>query len=470
MQAWTEYSRRAAIDHQTKRTALSAGPRSAVERGLFFADQNRQGKKLDDALKNVQEAETVLKNSLPPGAFSPETLKTLYMKAEVLAAQERHGEALAALDAYDLYAGDEERASADKLRNQLLFTVNNYMGTVKPKLATAWAEGNYSEVGRLAAQALKMKGDDPDILYYAGVYSIARRLPADGREFLTRYLDVSNTLDSKPEDRAKVIRLLPTLGATAPASEGTPNWLSGWKVPPGAFYCPISLAFQPGIDRIEGSNKLRVAFEWDGEKLKSVTPTIEGGGAVLNEKRIAFAYDDKVPQVAWASDTDGAKPGADAATMLLNHPQLDPIAIQRVTGKNVALGIAFNKFFNPFVFEKVYYFRLTYDDQGRVASARELSGPKGAPGEQNLEFEWNGTQLTAIRGYLGKTKNYERTMQYAAGRLVSEEIQGAGKASRIKYTYTGNRLVTAESTNDMTLDNRSRKIAFRSGSPSTLVK
>jgi len=76
----------------------------------------------------------------------------------------------------------------------------------------------------------------------------------------------------------------------------------------------------------------------------------------------------------------------------------------------------------------------------------------------------------AIRGYLGKTKNYERTMQYAAGRLASEEIQGAGKSSRIRYTYAGNRLASAESTNDTTLDNRSRKIAFRSGSPSTLVK
>jgi len=61
-------------------------------------------------------------------------------------------------------------------------------------------------------------------------------------------------------------------------------------------------------------------------------------------------------------------------------------------------------------------------------------------------------------------------MQYQAGRLISEEIQGQGKASRIRYTYTGNRLVSAESTNDATSDNRSRKIAFRSGSPSTLVK
>jgi len=31
-----------------------------------------------------------------------------------------------------------------------------------------------------------------------------------------------------------------------------------------------------------------MAFEWAGKKLKSVTPAIEGGGAVLKEKRIGF--------------------------------------------------------------------------------------------------------------------------------------------------------------------------------------
>ena len=122
MQAWTEYSRRAAMEQQSQRTALGAGPRSTVERNLFFADQNRQAKKLDDASRTCRRPKTVLKKHCPPGAFSPESLKMLYMKAELLTAQERHAEALAALDAYDLLAVDEERAAADKLRNQLLFT------------------------------------------------------------------------------------------------------------------------------------------------------------------------------------------------------------------------------------------------------------------------------------------------------------------------------------------------------------
>jgi len=79
-------------------------------------------------------------------------------------------------------------------------------------------------------------------------------------------------------------------------------------------------------------------------------------------------------------------------------------------------------------------------------------------------------QLTAIHGYLGKTANYVRSLQYQDGRLVSEEIQGQGKPSHIKYNYAGDRLMTAEAAVDPTLDNRSRKVAFVGNSPSTLVK
>ena len=87
-----------------------------------------------------------------------------------------------------------------------------------------------------------------------------------------------------------------------------------------------------------------------------------------------------------------------------------------------------------------------------------------------LEFEWSGTQLNAIRGYQAKVKNYERTMQYQDGRLVGEDIQGPVKPHDIKYTYNGNRLVSAEATNDPTPDNRSRKVTFLGNSPSTQVK
>jgi hypothetical protein len=220
-------------------------------------------------------------------------------------------------------------------------------------------------------------------------------------------------------------------------------------------------------------------FDWDGERLKSVTPTFEKEEHATGEKRIRFGYEDRVPQVVWVSDGDEARPAAPAnpdeayksATVLLpNNPLVDPLAIQRINGKNLTLVVAGNRFFNPFVWEKLYYFRLTYDDRGRVSHAQQVTGPGGAPGEQALDFEWNGMQLTSIRGYVGKTRNYERTMQYQDGLLVSEEIQVQGKPSRIKYSYAANRLVSAEAATDATLDNRNRKVTFLANSASTLVK
>ena len=181
----------------------------------------------------------------------------------------------------------------------------------------------------------------------------------------------------------------------------------------------------------------------------------------------------------WASDGDEARGAVPAdpdeaykraSTLLLNNPYVDPVALQRLTGRGVALGIAGNRYFSPFGWEKVYYFRLTYDESGRVSRAQELSGPKGTPGDLTLEFDWSGMQLNAIRGFQAKAKTYERTMQYQDGRLVAEEVQGPGKGARVKYIYNGNRLVSAESTNDPSLDNRSRKVAFVTNSPSTLVK
>jgi hypothetical protein len=479
MQAWTEYSRRNAMDLQSKRAKLGAGPQSTVDRALYFADQNKREKKLDDALKSVQDAETTLRTSQPAGSISNATLKVWYAEADILAAEGRISEALAALDRYDLHAVDEERVPAEALRNQLLFNLNASKKNVKTKLQAAWSEGNFGSAYQLAAEGLRMDAEDDDLLYYAGMAALIERAPKASHDRLTHYLEASDTLDANAEQRALVSRLLPSIVTSSGTGGGDPNWLSGEKLPKGAFYSPVSLAFQPRIDHIDGSNKFHVAFEWDGERLKSIKPTFENAAHATGEKTISFGYEDHVPQVVWATDGDEARPPVPAdpdeaykrsTVLVLNNPFVDPVAVQRVTGKNLALAIAGNRFFNPFVWEKLHYFRIAYDDSGRVSRAQELSGPTGAPAEQVLEFEWSGMQLTAIRGYLGKTKNYERTMQYEDGRLVSEEIQGQGKPSHIKYNYAADRLVSAEAATDPTLDNRNRKVTFLGNSPSTLVK
>jgi len=479
MQAWTEYSRRNAMEMQTKRTRLSAGSQSAVERDLYFADQNKLARKLDDALKNVQDAEAVLRVSLPASSVCDMTLKVWYAEAGILAAEERVAEALAALDTYDLHAVDEERAPAEALRNRLLFNLNTALNNLKTKIPAAWTEGNFNLARQLAAEGLKMSADDADLLYCAGMAALIGRDSKQGRELLTHYLEVSDTLDANPEQRALASRLLRSSASPSGAAAGDPNWLSGEKLPKGVFYSPISLAFQPRIDHIDAANKFHLTFDWNGERLQSITPSFENAAHATGEKKISFGYEGRVPQVVWAGDGDEARPAPSAdpdeaykraSVLPLNSPLTDPVAIQRTTGKNVAQVISGNPFFNPFVWEKLSYFRVSYDESGRVIRAQQLSGPQGAPAEQVLEFEWNGMQLAAIHGYLGKTGNYERTMQYQDGRLVSEEIQGQGKPAHIKYDYLGDRLVSAEATADPTLDNRNRKVTFLGNSPSTVVK
>ena len=478
-EAWTEYSRRIAIDQQGKREHLSAGQHDAVERDLYFADQNKQAKNLDEALKNVIHAESVIQRALPPGATAPETLKVLYRKADILGAQSKIGEALSTLDQYDLLAVDEERQQANQLRNQLLYQLDRELKDVKAQIQTAWPAGRFHEVRQLAVNGLRVKEDDADLLYAAGVASIITRNSSESRTLFARYLEASNMMESATDQRARVRRLLLTLRDqknAATETQGEPNWMSGAKLPESIFYCPYSVALQPKIASIEASNKMHMTFEWQGSQLKSITPSFEKPDQATGEKRITFGYDERVPQVATigvdqspprvpGSNPDAAVAGS--AVILLNNPYIDPIAEQRLTGRNIATGIAGNRFFNPFVWEKPYRFRLTYDELGRVAEAQEITEPVGTPGNLIVKFEWNGRQLSAVSAYEGpdehhRAKIYERTLSYEGGRLMDEEVQSQGRQGRIKYVYKADKLVSASCDKNACLDGRSRQVMFAS--------
>ena len=479
--AWTEYSRRVAIDRQGKRTQLSAGQRDAITQALRFASgyqqqfgETKDPNKLDQALKSVLEG----------AAIDAESLPVLLKKAEILGLQHEFSKALAALDEYDQIAVDEERKPASELRADLLFKRTSTVEDVKGALPKALAGGSFHKARELALQGLHAKDDDPDVLEAAGTASLITRNGNDGRLYLTRYLEVSNTLDANQEQRVAVRRLLASLGSAAPPAQGEANWMSGRKLPKGVFYDPVSLAFQPKVDHIEASNKLKVTYEWEGERLRSITPVFEKNDRVTGEKKISFAYDERASQIVSVALEEAARAPSSSdpdeivrqsSVVLLNNPYVDPVAVERLTTKNITLGIAGNRFFQPFVWDKIHYFKLSYDDQGRIAQARELVDLKAAtPGDVLLEFEWDDLQLTVVRGYQvsGKRRDlmYERTLQYQDDRLAGEEIQSQGKASRIKYNYNGNRLVSAEAATDVTLDNRSRKVFFLANSPSTLVK
>ncbi|MCX6637818.1 MAG: hypothetical protein NT090_22410, partial [Acidobacteria bacterium] len=473
-QSWTEYSRRAATDRQGRRETLSAGLHDAIERALYFADQNKQSKNLDEALKNVEQAEAILSKALAGGAVAPESRRVLYQKADILAAQGRVSEALATLDQHDLVAIDDERQPATQLRNQLLFQLDKNLKEIKAQARKAWTEERFHLVRALSQQGLRAKDDDPDLLHLAGAAAFVTRDRQQSQKLLARYLEVSNSLDGSAEQRAQARRLLRTVaGAAAPAAEaGEPNWMSGKRLPKNVFYCPLSLAFQPRINHIDAGGKLKIAFTWEKGRLKTIVPTFEKNEKPTGEKTIAFAYDERVPQVASVTVEQAAPAPSDpdeavrrASLMIPNNPYVDPAAVQALTGKNITLGITGNRFFNPFIWDKVYYFRFTYDEQGRVSQARELSGPGGAAGSLVVEFDWNGLQLAALRGYEGpdekrRVKIYERTLQYEGGRLVSEDIQSQGRSAKVKYTYKGDNLLSASCDKNAHLDARARQVTF----------
>jgi tetratricopeptide (TPR) repeat protein len=463
LMAWTDYSRRAASDSLGSRKQLSSGQREAINQALRFASGYKEQNKLDLALKSVLEAE----------AIDADSLAVLLKKAEILGAKGEFNEALDTLDRYDLHAVDDERAPASTLRGDLLFKRISSVEDIKVQLRSTWAAGDFHKMRDMAVHGLTAKDDDPELLYQAGMASLAMRNVQDGKGYFARYLDVSNTLDADQDQRIRVRTVLANLGAAAGAMNGTANWMSGMRLANDVFYCPVSLAFQAHVDHIEASNKMRVAYNWDGDRLRSITPTFEKAEHATGEKMIAFSYDagsGAVNVVDYVNARSLSFADLDemykhSAPLLSNNAYVDPIAIQRLTGKDVAIGVAGNKYFQPFVWDGIHYFRFTYDSRGRVALAREITDASAAPGDSSLEFDWNGWQLAAIRGFHGlgnqRRQIYERTMEYQDGRLVSEQIQSQGKSWRIKYNYAGGKLAAANCDRDPSLDDRSRQVTFR---------
>jgi tetratricopeptide (TPR) repeat protein len=462
--AWTDYSRRIAIDRLSSRKQLSSGQREAINQALRFATGYKDENKLDLALKSALEAEAIDPNSLP----------VLLKKAEILGAKGQFNQALATLDQYDLHAIDEERDKASTLRNDLLFKRTSSVEDIKAQLGALWSAGNFHAMRQMAVRGLSARDDDPELLFPAGIASLVTRNVPDGKKYLASYLDVSNTLDADREQRIRVRTVLAGLGtAPAAATTGAANWMSGMRLPNDVPYCPASLAFQTHVDHIDASNKMKVAYNWEGDRLRSIVPAFDKPEHATGEKPIAFAYDpaaSAVNAVGYGSaraiaSTDPDELYKRAAPLLSNNPYVDPTAIQGLTGKNVAIGVSGNKYFNPFVWDGIHYFRLTYDTRGRVAQAREIADPASAPGDSLLEFDWDGWRLAAIRGYQGagnqRHQTYERTMDYQEGRLVSEQIQSQGKSWRIKYTYAGGKLTAAVCDRDPSLDDRSRQVTFR---------
>ena len=171
-----------------------------------------------------------------------------------------------------------------------------------------------------------------------------------------------------------------------------------------------------------------------------------------------------------ASDPDKALEGLNV--LYGNNPYIDPAMVKLFTGRELTIGVAGNRYFNPFVWERVYFFQLSYDESGRVKTARQrpdLSLDEGGRGGDpvTLEFQWDGNRLTGITAYStagydagNKSPVYERRMTYSGNKLMGESIRHGSKKAKIDYKYSGDTLATAALDDDDSVDNRSRVVSF----------
>lgn len=463
--AWTEYSRQTAVSARGKRKNLTPGERTAMNQSLDFAARYRDQKKLDEAMKSVLEAERI----------DPTALAVLLAKAEVQAARQEFTAALATLDQFDLNAVDEERTAGSKLRNELLFNLTVGLDELRKQVEAAWGAGRFNESLNLARRGLLADPRAPAFLYHAGLASLVTRDRKSGSDLLQRYLEASNSLDADATRRASVITLLASIKQPVPVPDGDANWFSGAGAPAGSLYCPVSLAFQPKVDRIQASNKLTVRYTWDGGHLRTVVPSFEKAEQATGEKPFIFTYHPQVPHAVAVDLGDtprqlGAGPDGilqSSNVLLPNNPFVDTGMIRLLTGKQAALTVAPNRFFNPFVWERPTVFAMEYDELGRASRAREIPSADAPPRPPVVaEFAWDEYRLSSIRVYqptAGVSTPpliYERSLRYVQGRLTGEEIRAGGKSSSIKYNWKADQLISAECDKDESLDGRSRDVFF----------
>jgi hypothetical protein len=440
------------------------------------ADQQQITRKLFDAenyisLGRLKEADESLAWAEARDQTSP---RIMYVRAELLLAGKEFHKALDVVDKYSRRVTlPAEVTKGEALRSAISIKLQTTKDDLKNAIKNAYTEGDYVAVMPNAEKGLSFDPQDLAFLYDAGQGAVILRRNAEAQKWLNQYLQLSQGPGNDSNLRGRVFNVIAALQTKTPEPDGAPNWFSGYKSPAGVFYCPESLIPNARVAEVRGSRGLLSTYEWNKDvltKVHTVEQDTKGGlvsgtvyfdyfksqKAVRRVGREPFGLDEPATPRFTESGPVGAGTGTYVA--LPNHPEIDPLMVERLTTKRVATIVAGNPYFNPFVWDGIYSFLAEYDDQGRVRSARQIGVLSGqAPHE--FDFRWDGMRLMEIaeRGGSG----YRRTMAYTNNRLMSETISFQGKTARIDYKYQGDQLVEASSGDDPSIDGRSRKVTFR---------
>jgi hypothetical protein len=204
-------------------------------------------------------------------------------------------------------------------------------------------------------------------------------------------------------------------------------------------------------------------FQWDRTRLVAITTTFDDdkgaqnyrslGGPADSQGNFSFGYVGADPQVQVASthrfDMPASLPSLRVAhdpstpahlvdaqglprILLQDSPQFNVAVLTALEGP-MATGIAGNAFFNPFIWDGLHYFTLSYDSQDRLASASEWNS------DNLVRFTWSADRLTEIRAYHkdSPVPYYQRTISYSGAMITSESYALGSKTGQIKYVYSG---------------------------------
>ncbi len=469
-------------------------------RNLRFADLYIRDRKFTEAETEIRAAEELDKDSP----------SVLLVRAKYHQGRNELAQALALLDTYDeSVAEPEERRLGEEVRTTIMYDLKKLKAEHKAEIEKLYADGRYSDALQFVTRSQDLDRGDEDFLFSSGILAAILRKPEMAIAKLQGYLEASNSLNGDFKRRDRALRVLAVLQSPRPLSTtGSPNWFSGRKLAPAMPYCPESLVFQQRIDRIE-AHKLDIVFEWAADgKLKSVVSRFKDDGALreflarrtaaapagtdgftsVDAGNFHFDYLRDSPQmlrVARARATDPAAASGDVRGFkisggmrvsvgepkepsrtrsawqyitLLSSPVLNTDVLSQLEGP-VTVGFSGNPYFNPFVWDDLHMFWLSYDKLARVESAREIGT------NRILRFEWDGDRLLSITAYTSESQKrgqavYRRVMNYTANRLVSESVESGGKTGKILYKYQGAKLVEA-ALDDNAHDGRSRQIRFR---------
>jgi hypothetical protein len=422
--------------------------------------------RLKDADEDIQQAEQVNKDAP----------SILLVRAKWLRASKQFLKALEMLDQYEHRVRKEEWTPAEELRGLIGPELRTAKEDARAAVLKAEGDGDYPAALDAAQRGLALDANDSDFLLRGGLNSAILRKNSEAERLLNQYLRLSQGPGSDAGQREKVYNAVRKVRETVAEPDGVPNWFSGYRSPPGVLYCPISLAFNARVSEVRGSRKQTTFYTWDGDLLKKVSVGSDQPGerpfsayfeyysSPPSVRRVAtepMADTGAAPAIPRLTKDGPVGPGTGVYTAMLNLPLVDPLMVEKLTGKRTAAVVAGNAYFHPFAWDGIYLFIVEYDDQGRVASARQvpIAGSPAPATLHKFNFRWDGLRLQEISE--NESGNYSRTMNYVGGRLSSESISYRNAHPKIDYRYKGDHLVDADCTSDPSLDGRSRQVIFK---------